>query len=104
MSAPSAVDRSRELTGLLARERNSLVEFILRLADFNKLKCWAELGHTSLWTYLRRELGLSEAMASYRAAAAELGPATVNNLSLRCAVHNLRAAERSYGQEFMSRF
>ena len=36
MSAPSAVDRSRELTGLLARERNSLVEFILRLADFNQ--------------------------------------------------------------------
>jgi len=37
MSAPSAVDRSRELAVLLARERNTLVEFILRLADFNKL-------------------------------------------------------------------
>jgi hypothetical protein len=72
MSASSAVDRSRELAALLARERNTLVEFILRLADFNKVKCWAELGHTSLWMYLRRELGLSEAMASYRAAAAEL--------------------------------
>src|SRR5215467_9416536 len=72
MSAPSALDRSRELAGLLGRERNSLVEFILQLADFNKLKCWAELGHTSLWMFLRRELGLSEAMASYRSAAAEL--------------------------------
>jgi hypothetical protein len=32
------------------------------------------------------------------------GAATVDNLSLRCAWHNLRAAERSYGREFMSRF
>jgi len=37
-----------------------------------RLKCWAELGYASLWLFLRKELGLSEAMASYRAAAAEL--------------------------------
>ena len=37
MNPSSAIDRSRELAGLLGQERNSLVEFILRLADFNKL-------------------------------------------------------------------
>src|SRR5215831_10637627 len=72
MSPSSAVDRSRELRALLGHERNALVEFILRLADFNRLKCWAELGYASLWLFLRNELGLSEAMASYRVAAAEL--------------------------------
>src|SRR5262252_1555515 len=72
MSPSSAVDRSRELRALLGNERNALVEFILRLADFQRLKCWAELGYASLWLFLRKELGLSEAMASYRAAAAEL--------------------------------
>src|SRR5262245_35194049 len=72
MSPSSAVDRSRELRALLDSERNALVEFILRLADFHRLKCWAELGYASLWLFLRNELALSEAMASYRAAAAEL--------------------------------
>src|SRR5262249_37825453 len=72
MSPSSAVDRSRELRALLGHERNALVEFILRLADFQRLKCWAELGYASLWLFLRKELGLSEAMASYRGAAAEL--------------------------------
>src|SRR5215831_19722729 len=72
MRPSSAVDRSRELRALLGHERNALVEFILRLADFQRLKCWAELGYASLWLFLRKELGLSEAMASYRAAAAEL--------------------------------
>jgi 5-methylcytosine-specific restriction endonuclease McrA len=72
MSPSSAVDRSRELRALLGQERNSLVEFILRLSDFNRLKCWAELGYASLWLFLRKDLGLSEAMASYRSAAAEL--------------------------------
>src|SRR5215831_11410962 len=75
MRPSSAVDRSRELRALLGHERNALVEFILRLADFQRLKCWAELGYASLWLFLRKELGLSEAMASYRASAAELvGP------------------------------
>jgi len=33
MSPSSAVDRSRELRALLGKERNAIVEFILRLAD-----------------------------------------------------------------------
>ena len=67
MRPSSAVDRSRELRALLGNERNALVEFILRLADFQRLKCWAELGYASLWmcrpSRRRKELGLSEAMA-----------------------------------------
>src|SRR5215813_3961721 len=71
MSPSSAVDRSHELRALLGHERTALVEYILRLADFQRLKCWAELGYASPWLFLRKELGLSEAMAGYRAAAAE---------------------------------
>src|SRR5262249_35113419 len=32
------------------------------------------------------------------------GPATSSNLTLRCSFHNFRAAEHSYGEEFMHRF
>ncbi len=32
------------------------------------------------------------------------GPATLENLSLRCQIHNLHAAEKDYGREHMARF
>src|SRR5262249_52359356 len=57
---------------LLARERASLVDFILALSHFNRVKGFRDLGFVSLWQYLHRELGLSETMAYYRKTAAEL--------------------------------
>jgi hypothetical protein len=36
------------------------------------MKLWRELGHASLFSYLRRELGLSAGAAQYRKTAAEL--------------------------------
>jgi hypothetical protein len=47
-------------------------DFLLALADFDARKLWRELGHTSLFAFLRRELGLSAGAAQYRKTAAEL--------------------------------
>lgn len=55
---------ARELSALLAdllrRERAALAEFLLALADFDRQRLWAELGYTSLFWFLHRELGLSK--------------------------------------------
>src|SRR5438067_1434563 len=72
MTTASALDGSRELGRLVGEERKILVEFVVRLADFNRLKCWATLGYRSPWDFLRRELGRSEALASDRLTAAFL--------------------------------
>ncbi len=51
---------STRLADLLRRERAALAEFLLALADFDRERCWVELGHASLFYYLHRELGLSK--------------------------------------------
>jgi hypothetical protein len=48
------------------------VRTLLALADFDRKKLWRELGHTSLFYFLRRELGLSAGAAQNRKTAAEL--------------------------------
>ena len=54
---------ARELTNHLARllrqEQGAMADFLLALADFDREKLWRELGHTSLFYYLHRELRLS---------------------------------------------
>ena len=52
MRTMSALDRSHELRQLLGEECKILVEFIVRLSDFNRLKLWAELGYGSAWDFL----------------------------------------------------
>lgn len=47
-------------------------DFLLALARFDEGKLWRELGHTSLFIYLRRELGLSAGAAQHRKTAVEL--------------------------------
>src|SRR5512139_3921931 len=51
---------ARELTDHLARllreEQGAMADFLLALADFDRRKLWRELGHTSLFYYLHREL------------------------------------------------
>jgi hypothetical protein len=49
-----------------------MADFLVALAEFDAKKLWAELGHTSLWYYLHRELGLSKGAAQYRKTAVEL--------------------------------
>ena len=67
---------ARELTNhlvrLLREEQGAMADFLLALADFDRKKLWRELGHTSLFYYLHRELRLSKGAAQNRKTAAEL--------------------------------
>jgi hypothetical protein len=60
------------LADLLHREQDAMGEFLVALADFDKRQGWLELGHSSLFYFLHRELGLSKGAAHYRKTAAEL--------------------------------
>jgi hypothetical protein len=60
------------LAELLSRERSAMAEFLVALADFDSRRAWAELGYSSLFWFLHRELGLSKGAAFYRKVAAEL--------------------------------
>src|SRR5512145_307112 len=67
---------ARELTNHLARllreEQGAMADFLLALADFDRKQLWRELGHTSLFYFLHRELRLSKGAAQNRKTAAEL--------------------------------
>src|SRR5512133_3050513 len=63
---------TENLASLLRREHDALADFLVALADFDARRVWAELGHTSLFWFLHRELGLSKGAAFYRKTAAEL--------------------------------
>jgi hypothetical protein len=60
------------LADLLRREHGAMADFLVALADFDRRKLWRDLGHASLFSFLRRELGLSAGAAQYRKTAAEL--------------------------------
>ncbi len=49
-----------------------MAEFLVAVADFDARRLWEELGYSSLFTFLHRELGLSKGAAFYRKTAAEL--------------------------------
>ena len=65
-------DLTKRLAELLRREHGALADFLVALADFDRERRWVELGHTSLFYFLHRELGLSKGAAFYRKTAAEL--------------------------------
>ncbi len=71
-SATSARDLSARLADLLSRERNAMADFLLALSDFDRQRCWLDLGYASLFDFLHRELGLSKGAAHYRKTAAGL--------------------------------
>ncbi|HEY6005680.1 MAG TPA: HNH endonuclease [Anaeromyxobacter sp.] len=68
----NARDLSSHLAALLRKEREAMADFLLALALFDEKKLWRDLGHTSLFCYLRRELGLSAGAAQHRKTAVEL--------------------------------
>ena len=68
----NARDSSRRLADLLQRERGALADFLVALSEFDQQRCWVELGYTSLFYFLQRELGLSNGAAYHRKVAAEL--------------------------------
>jgi hypothetical protein len=68
----TARDLSLRLRQLLRLEHGAMADFLLALAAFDREARWRELGHTSLFSYLHRELGLSKSAAFFRKTAAEL--------------------------------
>lgn len=49
-----------------------MADFLVALADFDRKRLWVELGYSSLFHFLHRELGMSKGAAHYRKTAAEL--------------------------------
>ena len=60
------------LSDLLRSEHEALADFLVELAEFDRLFLWREAGYGSLFDYLHRELGLSRGAAHYRKVAADL--------------------------------
>ncbi len=68
----NARELTNQLAALLRTEQSAMADFLLALADFDRKELWRDLGHTSFFYFLRRELGLSAGAAQYRKTAAEL--------------------------------
>jgi hypothetical protein len=68
----NARELSNRLAELLKKERHALAEFLIALSDFDRKRGWVELGHSTLFNYLHRDLGLSKGAAFYRMTAAQL--------------------------------
>src|SRR5262249_15869177 len=60
------------LAELLRREQGAMAEFLIALAEFDRLRGWEDLGYSSLFYFHRRGMGLSKGAAHYRKPAAEL--------------------------------
>jgi hypothetical protein len=68
----TARELSNHLASLLRREHEAMADFLVALAEFDRRRLYVELGHSSLFAFLHRELGLSKGAAAYRKAAADL--------------------------------
>jgi hypothetical protein len=60
------------LAELLRREHNALGDFLVALSVFDRERRWSELGYSGLFSFLTRELRLSNGAAQNRKTAAEL--------------------------------
>ena len=65
-------EESTRLAELLKREHLAMADFLVALAAFDETGGWIELGYTSLFYFLVRELGLPKGPAYYRMTAAGL--------------------------------
>jgi hypothetical protein len=68
----TADEETAHLADLLRREHQALAEFLVALGSFDQRQLWRDRGHTSLFNFLHRELGLSKGAAFYRMTAAQL--------------------------------
>ncbi len=55
----TARDLTLRLQDLLRRERVAMADFLVAVAAFDERRLWLDLGYTSLFYFLHRELGLS---------------------------------------------
>lgn len=71
MTSQTRRDAAR-LADLLRTEHHARADFLLALADFDRRRGWAALGHASLWAFLHHDLGLSAGAAFQRKEAVAL--------------------------------
>src|SRR5262252_6333407 len=72
MSKETTYEIVAELKDLLSRERITLVPILEGIAKIEERKLYLELGYDSMWAFLKRELGQSEAMIHYRLASSRM--------------------------------
>ena len=60
-------EESTRLAELLKREHLAMADFLVALAAFDETSDWIELGYTSLFYFLVRELGLPKGPVRARA-------------------------------------
>jgi len=107
-----ARESSRRLADLLLREHRAMGDFLVALADFDRRRLWLQLGHSGLFYFLHRELGLSKGAAYYRKAAAQLiqrfpeviEPLTDGRLCLTSVVELARVMTAENRAEVLPRF
>ena len=68
----TAREQTLRLADLLRKEHHALAGFLVALAAFDEARGWVELGYSSLFYFLLRELGLPKGPAYYRMTAAGL--------------------------------
>ncbi|ACG74763.1 HNH nuclease [Anaeromyxobacter sp. K] len=68
----TALEFTNRLVTLLRSERHAMAEFLVALAEFERRGLYRQRGHTSLFSFLHRELKLSAGSAQLRKTAAEL--------------------------------
>jgi 5-methylcytosine-specific restriction endonuclease McrA len=71
MTSDARRDADR-LAQLLRTEHHARADFLLALADFDRRRGWAALGHAGLWAFLHHDLGLSAGAAFQRKEAVAL--------------------------------
>jgi hypothetical protein len=68
----NAREWSLRIADLARRENGALVALLLALSEFDRLAVYRQLGFSSLFDYLHRDVGLSRGSAYYRQVAARL--------------------------------
>jgi hypothetical protein len=72
MNATASHDLAARLTELLGKEQTAMADFLLALADFDRVRAWEPLGYAGLFPFLHQHLRLSKAAAFFRMRAAQL--------------------------------
>jgi hypothetical protein len=89
-----------------------MADFLVALADFDRQRHWAQLGHASVFYYLHRDLKLSKGAAHYRKVAARLiqkfpeviGPLREGKLCITTVVELARVITPENSAEVLPRF
>jgi hypothetical protein len=107
-----ARESSRRLSDLLRSEHGAMADFLVALAEFDRGRLWVQLGHSSVFYYLHRDLGLSKGAAHYRKVAAHLiqrfpevvGPLRDGRLCIASVVERPRVITPENSAEIVPKF